>query len=96
MPKLEFFCDREKAVALLRASRLYDKGIEMQYWIPVTKKSPEVNGWYIVAYKRRNIPAMKLARWNGKTWRNWIKLRNVLAWMPLPDPYKPEDNAHDN
>lgn len=76
-------------------------------WIPVTERLPDIpispevkigafsdNGIdFLVSYSDGEV--------NVTTF--WAKARrfddcheDVTAWMPLPEPYKPEGNAHDN
>ena len=56
---------------------------ERTRWIPVSERLPEENGSYLVTVKRGYIV---LGLWVGIT-ENW---KNVVAYMPLPQPYKAE------
>lgn len=62
-------------------------------WIPVEKRLPEIQQDVLVTIKRRNISYCDLAFLddNGR----WLMSRrigyiegNVLAWQPLPEPYR--------
>ena len=60
-----------------------------QRWIPVSERLPEVDGEYLATiydmdegYKYMDIAELENGIWQYK---NYIK---VLAWMPLPEPYK--------
>lgn len=74
-------------------------------WIPVSERFPDEVGAYIVTVRDRKIPEIigtKIDRWclDGDKYR-WIKYENpyvdneyeIVAWMPLPEPYKEEEDA---
>ena len=57
------------------------------HWIPCRKKLPEKAGAYLVqALMNGDIFA---ARWQGSYWN--VKTP-VVAWMPLPEPYRGGDS----
>ena len=74
------------------------------HWIPVTERLPEKHGAYIVCYSdfRHGIyygRVIAVAWFDlGDTWLKYRcadnartfppKLHYVIAWMPLPEPYK--------
>ena len=53
-----------------------------QQWIPCSERLPDQNGKYLVVGRQKAINILKFdgGRWYGK----W----GVVAWMPLPEPYK--------
>ena len=55
-----------------------------QRWIPCSERLPDQNGKYLVVGRQKAINILKFdgGRWYGK----W----GVVAWMPLPEPYKGE------
>lgn len=55
-------------------------------WIPCSERLPVENGWYLVT----NILGVVQQQYWGA--RKWQKLREefVIAWQPLPQPYKAE------
>lgn len=64
-------------------------------WIPVSERLPEVDGEYLATiydmdegYKYTDIAELENGIWNYK---NYIK---VLAWMPLPEPYEPQESEN--
>lgn len=68
-------------------------------WIPVSERLPEKSGVYIVTEKmfsiddrghkgEYNIKIEPVEYCNGE-WRR-AKFFEVIAWQPLPQPYKPE------
>lgn len=67
-------------------------------WIPVEecppeepKENPEFEGkkieLYLVTVKGTKYPFR--AMWNGKFFTDGWSKCNVIAWRPLPEPYKP-------
>lgn len=66
---------------------------EKTRWIPVSERLPEVDGEYLATiydmdegYKYMDIAELENDIWNYK---NYIK---VLAWMPLPAPFEPQES----
>lgn len=81
----------------IEALRMSIKALEQTEWIPVTERLPEENGMYLVT-RKANYPqkcrgkmyqAVTYAYYNTlfKTW-NTNGYPNVVAWRPLPEPYK--------
>ena len=62
-----------------------DKIPSAQQWIPCSERLPDQNGKYLVVGRQKAINILKFdgGRWYGK----W----GVVAWMPLPEPYKGEE-----
>ncbi|ERL22718.1 hypothetical protein HMPREF1986_00329 [Oribacterium sp. oral taxon 078 str. F0263] len=67
-------------------------------WIPCRERMPEADGEYIVTYcvyrESYGVTEMTFStdKVRGKTvkrwhWHNYISTCEVIAWMPLPDPY---------
>ena len=58
------------------------------HWIPVTERLPETTGEYLVTkremYTHRLIVDIAMYFVNDR----WHKADPVIAWMPLPEPYK--------
>ena len=60
-----------------------------QKWIPVSERLPEEKGFYLVSVKNEHNRRYSKSCWfygNG----NWFARQEVIAWMPLPEPYKVE------
>jgi hypothetical protein len=77
------------------------KALESQRWIPVSERLPEENGIYLATYDGEicgeNEPFTGLAEYeNGKWVDDEEDYQCVIAWMPLPEPYKEENNDADN
>ena len=69
--------------------------VEPQQWIPVTERLPEANekdeNGFTKAYLVQDARWMDVARWDGEYWVAWgygTVLKNVVAWMPLPSPFR--------
>lgn len=64
-----------------------------QRWVPVSKRLPEYDGEYLVFLDNLEVTtASYLTGINGRQrWElEWIG-QEVIAWMPLPEPYRPEN-----
>ena len=55
-------------------------------WIPVTERLPEENGCYLVSVKNDHERRYSKTAWFGKD--TWFARQDIIAWMPLPEPYK--------
>ncbi len=54
-------------------------------WIPVTERVPEKYGWYLVTVEH----GLVYKCFYQEYWVGW----KVLAWMPLPKPWKGESDG---
>ena len=54
-------------------------------WIPVSERLPKNNGLYLV-YTEEQLFVCSFE--NGEFF-----IDDVLAWMPLPKPYEPQENV---
>lgn len=69
-------------------------------WIPVTERLPEVYRDkygelipFLVCLKDTDYPFR--AFFDGKTWGDGCFKLSVVAWMPLPEPYKMDEKDGD-
>ena len=65
------------------------KALEAQEWIPCSERLPDSKEYVLVTdYGETNIGR----RFCGKWWLDYCgdKMKDVTAWMPLPEPYKAE------
>lgn len=97
MTQLYFDCSDEKALALIRASRLYDEGIMPAEWISV-KEQPEpaedgvywCYGYWFGSGRKQCETAEYFGEW--KIVNNFI----LTHWMQLPEPPEEASNASDS
>ena len=64
-------------------------------WIPTNERQPKENGSYLACYRADDgagsIEYRMVDHCNaGGGWLHESKKKKVIAWMPLPDPYKAE------
>ena len=75
--------------------------VEAPRWVPVTERLPNANEknnrvrrYYLV---QNEYSDMMVASWNGVVWEQMYQYRpiedKVVAWMPLPEPWKGEDDG---
>ena len=67
-------------------------------WIPCSERLPDKRGDYLVTLRGNGEPWVEIALWNetfGGRWQmvlyndvDYSDISNVIAWMPLPEPYK--------
>lgn len=67
------------------------KGLESSTWIPVTERLPEKEGLYLVSVKNEHNRRYSKTCWYSD--KNWFARQDVVAWMPLPQPYKAESEG---
>lgn len=62
-------------------------------WIPVGERLPEDDTMMLVTYRtNRGLLRINQAYYNRECWRmNGYNVCGVIAWMPLPKPYDPDD-----
>lgn len=76
---------------------------EQPRWIPVSERLPDNTGWYLITFKNSYgddaiVCEMSYRKpenyWTDKDIsRKILDNDEVLAWMPLPSPYKPESEG---
>ena len=72
-------------------------------WIPVSERLPKVADCYTVTRKIGNDLIVDACFFDGiNTWHNDNRinhernhLTNIVAWMPMPEPYKAESEDKD-
>lgn len=63
-------------------------------WIPVSERLPDKNDNYLVTVEMKNIDYKFVAKWHFNKCEKpfWTEAEptreKVIAWMPLPEPYK--------
>lgn len=61
-----------------------------QRWIPCSERLPEHRLYVLVTYKYEYGLIDNGITWYSETENKWNTSREVIAWMPLPEPYKGE------
>ena len=71
-------------------------------WIPCSERLPEENGQYLITVKYVHVDGYddiyaEHGEWADGKWHMFMfghcgKVENIIAWMPLPEPYE-EDEA---
>lgn len=92
----------ESIEALMAAGEIYD--IEYQRWIPCSERLPE-NGRQVLVYARsvhyalakydemREADGTYKKQWvTFDAWKPYYTIKEVIAWMPLPEPYREDDH----
>ena len=66
-------------------------------WIPVSERLPEDGEWAIftngkmISVERYKMDALDHFYPSGR----WFNLEDVVAWMPLPKPYEPQESEEE-
>lgn len=57
-------------------------------WIPVKERLPEETGYYLTTWQgiHSDVPVVRYNRYCE--WDRRFEIDGVIAWMPLPEPYK--------
>ena len=83
--------DAERHIMRAMQSVLYElPPVEQkQGWIPVSERLPEKNDVYLVAINSYGCPTRDVDGFISQSVRKWEMYgKSVVAWMPLPEPYK--------
>ena len=69
-----------------------------QRWIPCSERLPEESGQYIITVKYVHVDGYEdlyaeHGEWDGDRWDMFClghcgEVDGIIAWMPLPEPYK--------
>lgn len=78
------------------AYKMAIKALESQRWIPVSERLPEDYIHVLCQFTLNGMGECYLAHGVFHVVGGLVMTCNeVIAWMPLPEPYKEDDNAND-
>jgi hypothetical protein len=83
---------------LVNYMNILEKQMQEPRWIPVTERLPEENKTVIASTKDGVYPETRYSKEYGWEWAfeagtdYWVDLEDVTAWMPLPEPYEPQES----
>ena len=93
----EFFTNETYTEEMLRDEIHNLPSVDVPHWIPCSKKLPEEDGEYLVTDVSGGAATVTetyfITDCEGEG--HWGAL-DVIAWMPLPEPYDPNDNYCSN
>ena len=66
---------------------------EVRRWVPCSERLPEKEGNYLITAQPtyNHAKDIRIAHWSSR-WVGYVK-SEIIAWMPLPQPYTEETNA---
>jgi hypothetical protein len=65
------------------------------HWIPVSERLPEIRRYVLCQCRGNNYSVLRLnhdSDWECVYPRTTYMQSFVIAWMPLPEPYKPQES----
>lgn len=70
---------------------IIDEQPTVRQWIPVSERLPEYDGMYLACFDDEFVTAVMYItdRHGAQDWELWADSGEVVAWMPLPEPYRP-------
>lgn len=67
------------------------KYMENDGWIPVEERLPEDDDMVLVTCQtKKGVRSVNRAYYDGIFWHGIGSMSGVVAWRPLPEPYRPE------
>lgn len=96
------FCEEEEKliIGFLKdtAESFMRENQSAQQWIPCSERLPEKSGKYLVSCKANAYSNITTAAHWQSRYKHWDMTGarshwRVDAWMPLPEPYKGDDNG---
>ena len=88
--KIKAYCD---AMEIIRSHMDEDFNTSVTQWIPYTVQNMlKKEGFYLVTCDDKRYPVRKMPFKNNMWhWNCGIYDGKILAWQPLPKPYRPEE-----
>lgn len=75
---------------------------EQTRWIPVSERLPEEDGQYLITVKYKHVDGYddiyaEHGEWTDGRWDMFCfghcgEVEDIIAWMPLPKPYVPQES----
>ena len=62
-------------------------------WIPVSERLPSERGWYLITVQDVNRFTDVDYYYGNSEWDEVSSKQEVIAWMPLPKPYREESEV---
>lgn len=59
--------------------------LEKALWIPVEERLPDGNDHFLVCFEDGFVTGVSYFE---DDWELWANSGDVIAWMPMPEPYK--------
>ena len=95
----EFSMDKmAKAVAERAMEVLKENGVFVGVWTPVSEGLPKEDGQYLITVKYKHVDGYddiyaEHGEWYDGRWDTFCfghcgEVEDIIAWMPLPEPYK--------
>lgn len=78
--------DIAKSVILRALEGQMSHSEKLNKWIPISKETPKKEGEYLTTTMYNEVYC---DFWNGD---RFIRSETVIAWMPKPKPYKPQES----
>lgn len=76
------YINRDEAVEAYKKTR----------WIPVTERLPETDDLVLVTCRtKKGIDSVNRAYYANDFWHGSGSMSGVVAWRPLPEPYREDD-----
>ena len=82
----EIFRAQEVFADCIEALEILPSAQPEPHWVPCSERLPEERGFYLTTTKDK---AVYCDHWNED---NFDRTEMVIAWMPLPEPYKGGDS----
>lgn len=61
-------------------------------WIPCSERLPDKDGIYLVTHRKFGKLEVTWNIFYGGEHASWLWNDEIIAWMPLPEPYKGEES----
>ena len=77
----------------IRAKKVIEKlpSAQPERWIPCSERLPEHRLYVLVTYEYEYGLIDNGITWYSGTENKWNTSREVIAWIPLPEPYRGEE-----